>query len=498
MGTDVASHVSCAVSFHQQLKNIFFSGEQPAEKCKWLVFLFLSGPFYWPHLVHFLAALAAFISQDVLFWIRFSNLFYFAALVIGTYLLGKKVHSTQAGLLAAVFISLYPGIFGLSRKFGLDFPLTSIVCLAIYFLLSSEGFQNRRYSALFGIASGLGMLIKGQFLLFLAGPSLFVAVTGFMRSRDKRNYFFNLSFSAALAAGIAFVWWHKFFSPAIEAPRYIDFLWYKPGALRSFYFYLRGAFLYISPLFFAAFLLGLALYLKNFKKVRLFFLSWAALPCIFFLLFYKLDNERYIFPFFPALALITAIGILELASRKLMRRLIIFFILTGALQFFGLSYAGLAPPSCWMVHSPQKNTHRLIINEFNRIMQGVKPGRREIGIIEEEYFSGDPCLRLAYFLKLADEKNNVSLSADGVRIYHLSLSRELLSKAFLSRQDNYDFLIVFSQDGEGPDFSGLEKFSTEQEKEMAAAAIKKFKKFQIIKRRIFWPGEIYVFLLKKT
>jgi len=94
----------------------------------------------------------------------------------------------------------------------------------------------------------------------------------------------------------------------------------------------------ISPLFFLVFIFGLYFFLRSKKiKLRNFILIWVICPyMVLTLLSYKW--ERYYFPSFPALALISAVGLLELKNKITRRFLISLVVMIGLFQFFELSF----------------------------------------------------------------------------------------------------------------------------------------------------------------
>jgi len=493
LGTDVALHVNSAVSLRQGLKSILHSEASLPQKCRSVRFLFFDNQVYWPRFVHLIAALTSFLPGDPLFWIRFSNMFYFIILIISVYLLGKKIHSPPAGLLAACFISLYPGIFGLSRKFGLDFPLIAIVSLAMYFLISSDNFRNLRYSILFGLTSGLALLIKGQFVFFLAGPFLYVVCKGFMDKDGKKKSIRNILIIAFLALAIAMVWWYKMTSSMWG-------IYFRPTVASILPRFFILAYYHMSPLFFAAFLLGFSFYIAGRKMPPVFLLLWIIVPFLLFSVLVIANHERYIFPVFGATALISAAGLLRFPLRKARVALIAFFIFIGIAQFFMYSYIFESCRFFWMAHGPEQNNHRKVMDIFGRAMQEYKPGGSCIGIIEEDYLRADPAIRISYFLKLGSPENSVFLSADGYVTTYPSAyptAKFRASEDFLANINNFDFIVAFSQDSRRPEFWKQRELSGNSEIDILLEAEKTFRDFKVVKRNILMPEEIYVFLLKR-
>lgn len=87
---DVVHHTNITVLLHQELKDALFSKANLIEKLRFIISLLDRGGINWPPLVHLVAASIAFVSKDILFWIRFSNMLYSVILLISIYLLGKK------------------------------------------------------------------------------------------------------------------------------------------------------------------------------------------------------------------------------------------------------------------------------------------------------------------------------------------------------------------------------------------------------------------------
>ena len=113
------------------------------------------------------------VSTDVALM---SNSFYIAVLLFSVYGIGKRLYGPGVGVLSAFLVSTYPLLFNLSRTLYTDFPLTAMVALNIYFLLRVDRFRDRLNSLFFGLAFGLGLLTKWQFLAFVAGPLAYLIV----------------------------------------------------------------------------------------------------------------------------------------------------------------------------------------------------------------------------------------------------------------------------------------------------------------------------------
>ncbi len=163
----------------------------------------LLGPFtfesVYPILGHIVGALAALIGGvSVAAPIVGSNLVFVPLLALGCYQTGRLLYGPLAGMLAVIFVLGSPLLISLFHVFLLDPPLTALVAVAVWLVLASEDFSRTGISALAGLAVGLGMNIKVQFALFLAGLVLIALVHG-----GWRNWRGVASFAVvALAIGV--------------------------------------------------------------------------------------------------------------------------------------------------------------------------------------------------------------------------------------------------------------------------------------------------------
>ncbi len=104
------------------------------------------------------------------------NVLYLAVLFGSVYGIGRRLGGRRVGLLAAFVVATLPMIYAISRYFYLELALTAIVALSIYLLLTSDGFENRAASLLFGLSFGLGLLTKRTYLAFVFAPLCLVVI----------------------------------------------------------------------------------------------------------------------------------------------------------------------------------------------------------------------------------------------------------------------------------------------------------------------------------
>jgi 4-amino-4-deoxy-L-arabinose transferase-like glycosyltransferase len=260
---------------------------------------FLTGsypPFYHSIVAAFYAVFGR--SIDAAQW---ANLPAIALLLLATYGIGRTVYKPFAAATGAVIVSFCPLLLWLSRETMVDYWLTSMVALAVWLLIRTKEFSNRKYAILFGIACGLGMLTKWTFVFFLILPALWFA---------RRNLK-NAAISASIAAGIA-AYWYAFALPAMLRLLSINSAQSASEgdpnrfSIEAVVFYLRaleGSQLFL-PLF-VALLAGLVLLLFDRKKEWIPILLWLAGGWLGLMLFQNKD-PRYTAPLLPAIALIIA------------------------------------------------------------------------------------------------------------------------------------------------------------------------------------------------
>lgn len=285
---------------------------------------------------------------------RLCNILYFSLLLISVYLIGKEMAGVSFGLLSAIFLSFYPAIFGMSRLYTLDFPLACVTASAMYFLIKTEYFTNSKKSLIFGIALGLGILIKAQIIMFIFGPFFYVSIRGYLKGRmgDRPLIINNLSYSLLLAAAFSSLWWMPnlnnlipiFFTQARVSPGNISSSPWIGGVMNLKYFSLDWLLTYmyfivnnISPVLFLVFLLGIFSIFRAKLKHKVVVLIWLFAAYIIFT-FFPVKKDRFFLPALPALALISSCFIYNIRQRVIKGILITLLCLFALIQFFYLSY----------------------------------------------------------------------------------------------------------------------------------------------------------------
>jgi 4-amino-4-deoxy-L-arabinose transferase-like glycosyltransferase len=148
----------------------------------------LLGPFahasVYPILAHVVGALGMLIGgTDVTAPTIAENLVFVPLLALGCYQTGRLLFGPLAGSLAVVFVLGSPLMISMFHVFLLDAPLASLVAVSVWLVLASEDFRRVEAAAAAGLAVGIGMNVKAQFGLFVAGCVCVVVAHGGWRNR---------------------------------------------------------------------------------------------------------------------------------------------------------------------------------------------------------------------------------------------------------------------------------------------------------------------------
>jgi 4-amino-4-deoxy-L-arabinose transferase-like glycosyltransferase len=130
------------------------------------------------------------------------NTVYLAVLFGSVYGIGRRLGGRRVGLLATFVVGTLPMIFAISRFFYLELALTAMVALSVYLLLSSDRFENRTASLLFGLVLGLGLLTKRTYFVFVWAPLCLIVLRSNALESLKRRLRggFRLDLGGALLA----------------------------------------------------------------------------------------------------------------------------------------------------------------------------------------------------------------------------------------------------------------------------------------------------------
>lgn len=271
------------------------------------------------------------------------NILYFGLLIFSTYGIGRLAAGGRCGLLAAFLVSMYPIVYGLSRFYLADVALTAVTTFAVFCIFWSDCFRHRLPSLVLGVAIAVGVLTKWTFIVFLLGPlaiAVYVALCHPTRARLT-----NLLVAGVLALVLGLPWYVINLEPLREFLQFNRFqaapkegevaVW----TVASWLYYLRELLNQQVLLPFALLAgVGTLLALRRFKTNAhlLMLLAWIVIGYVASTLYINKDT-RYVIPYLPALALLTAIGLVQIRQVMVKRVGLALIVLYALLQYAGLT-----------------------------------------------------------------------------------------------------------------------------------------------------------------
>lgn len=293
---DFAINIISSISHLENLKNYDISS---------LIFSYS----YWPPLSYYITSITFLffgINEDIA---ALSLSPYLIILIFFTYKLGELLQSKKFGLLSSIVLIGMPFLMSQTREYQLDFPLTSMVVMNAYLFFKSNFFRNNKYSILFGIGSGFGLLTKWTYIVFLFSV-LILSVIKFLKLKQK-VILINLFLAFTILCFIAGPWYLSNISNLkdsyiknIQNPLYITH--YKLSYLESLLFYFKALYLdHLHLPYLILLLWGVAYILVVLRKNKNVFLI--LMFSVFYILImplYSIKEPRYIEPITPFLAII--------------------------------------------------------------------------------------------------------------------------------------------------------------------------------------------------
>jgi hypothetical protein len=493
---DVAAHLKICTKYYLQMRDLIRHESSPWTLLKKTVMLFHQKSmgeehiWLWPRLVYAVTAPAASLFGLTPRVIIFSNAVWLALLILSIYGIGSRGMSPAAGLISAVAVSFFPATYGLSRNYGLDFPLMAVTALNIYWLMRTERFSRRGASAVFGCTMALGLLVKLQIVIFMCAP-IAVALAGGVatalhagsaRRKAVSGLAAHLLLAAFLAAALSSIhWWGNventvniFIKHSAKIEEFgnvdVDTRHLAASVLSPEYFayYLVAAIVYVSPVYCALCLILLPTFLRSRFAGKGIILAWSVGSyALWTMIQFKWDV--YCFPFLPACALIIGAGIASLRRTGVRIILVAVCVAWGLLHYLNLSFPIGPPPyrDCRLYASecvradgypvwarpPLENTIEDIAGKFMDIVNAQESGNGylRVGILEYDYSAEDYVL--VDCLEYLMEARNPAMY-----VYRSFFSPD----SFLECMDSFNFIIVLEKGNRGvPGFKAFEDYFTE-------------------------------------
>jgi 4-amino-4-deoxy-L-arabinose transferase-like glycosyltransferase/glycosyltransferase involved in cell wall biosynthesis len=270
------------------------------------------------------------------------------ATVGGTYVLGRKLYGTTAGLLAGVLLAVMPYHVVVSRQVLLDGLMTLGATLALY--CAVRYVETSRLSWLLACASAMSasILSKETSVVLLGGLYVFFALTPTARVR-----IWHLALGIALTLAEVTIWpiMIRLGGHSRTGQNYLLWqLFRRPNHGTWFYFTLLPGWIGLAVL--VAALAGLIWLRRESSWRERLLLTWIAVPVLFFTL-WPVKGFQYLLPISPALVILAA----RTLSRPLpFRRVVVGRLAMGALA--AATAVSLAIPA-WARSQPSFSTNFL-------------------------------------------------------------------------------------------------------------------------------------------
>jgi len=161
---DEARHLTVAINYLRNFPSLFINYSDAGFN---LGHSFVYGPLF------YLTAVLLKISFGIPFdRLAAANILFMALMFFSVFKIGEVISGKKTGFFAVMILSFYPIIYGMSRKFMLDYSLTAVLCLSVYFLIKSDYFRNFKYVIFFGLSLAAGAVNKSIVFFAVGGASV--------------------------------------------------------------------------------------------------------------------------------------------------------------------------------------------------------------------------------------------------------------------------------------------------------------------------------------
>lgn len=248
------------------------------------------------------------------FWGIATNGLLYIATIFGIYFVSRQYLSRLASFLASIIFAFYGWTLWHVHLTYSETAVSAFAIWTIFFLIKSDLFQNKKYSILFGIFLGLGLLVKWIVLVYVGGPLLYVCYR-ILKQRlfRHRKTFIHGAIAFIIAFLISFYpYFHNsywifqyFYGHRVGGPMWliVPDQERNPFSPYSLTFYLNS-FGQLGVLFFILIISGVILAFH--KKSNLKPILLAVLISYFFSAYALLKADRHIIPIYPYLAILSA------------------------------------------------------------------------------------------------------------------------------------------------------------------------------------------------
>ncbi|MDD2524087.1 MAG: glycosyltransferase family 39 protein [Endomicrobiaceae bacterium] len=298
--------------------------------------------------------------------IIFINYIFFLIGLYCIYKISFEISSKKTGNIAMILFALVPAVYGLTRFYGRqDYHVMIIMIINIYCLIKTDYFNDKKWSILYAISIGIGLMTKDVFIAYFFIPYIYIFRNSLKESINSKKIL-NIFLIVIIACLISC--WHYFrylillkifFEPITEVSA--GSLFYN---IREITFGLSEELL--SFPFFILFLVGLIWYIIKYKnKYKFLLLVWLFVPWFIIFLMKHYKDSIFCIGLIPPMILISSIYLSNIKIIFLRRTLIVLFIIIGLFQYIEYSYSidfGLSK-----IKLNYKNFHFMYFNKYANI-----------------------------------------------------------------------------------------------------------------------------------
>ncbi|MBI3584992.1 MAG: glycosyltransferase family 39 protein [Nitrospinae bacterium] len=277
-----------------------------------------------------------------------TNSIFLILLIFSTYGIANTLYGKRAGILSALLASTYNVVSTHSRQYLLEISLISMVTLAIYFLLKSNDFKEKRYSIAFGIAAGIGMLTRWNFLFFVF-PVIIYTIYKILKTVGSQQSTVRSQIKNLIIASLFFI--------IILSPWYIAntgnillnaSISIKDSAviegdphglnIENFIYYLKTINEQVSSPLYLLFIIGFALYIYRYRENRDMSIFWWFIGSYLIVTAVANKDSRYSMHYLPAVAIFSTFWIKDIKSVIVKNGLSVIIITFVLLQYLSSTY----------------------------------------------------------------------------------------------------------------------------------------------------------------
>ena len=295
------------------------------------------------------------------------NYLFFLVGLYFIYKIGAELKDKETGNIAMILFALTPAIYGMSRQYGhQEYHVMIAMITNIYCLIKLNDFKDKKWSILYGITVGLGLLIKDEFLPYFFTPWLYVVIRSLIEKIEPRKII-NILITIAIGSLIAgchyfrpFIIYKILYEPIVETKEVFSF-----ASLKVLTFGLSNEIL--SPIIFILVLFAILWLLRFYKsRNKYIILLWVFVPwtIVMFMPHHKL--AEYGVPFVPALILILSMFLSKLKHKRI---LLLSVILICSIQYIDFSYS-------------KENINNMYFNKHNLLYYDKDKGRLVVKLFQ--------------------------------------------------------------------------------------------------------------------